>query len=320
MPKKKRSCVGQQRPKKKRIEQAVADAEESDDLDEDGEAEEAVPPSLPEQPSIPCAPTADSLPIPPPMHVMLEQEKQAAWHEFQTVNRRWRKTIKTHFHADNGGARWATKSELDRVLERLRHADDEHDAAQDQYVRCHVQCVRYRSWRMLKRYSLAQPGKPAIARWRDRAKARYDAARRAALTRGLLDEPRSRPIRDLDLWGAIELVATEVGLAQAFQLVPLSDLRIDLGEPEPPEAIADAKTRADEHYRTLIRGRIERVLQAEKEGSRPRSQRSLMLHLTFCSNRGLVAELLREMGECLCVRPGIERVSDRCEMCRAEGN
>ena len=68
----------------------------------------------------------------------------------------------------------------------------------------------------------------------------------------------------------------------------------------------------------MIRERVERVLQDEKDGRRKRSERSLMLHLNFCSDRGLVQELLREMGECLCVRAGIERVSDRCEMCRAD--
>ena len=82
-------------------------------------------------------PDSEALPLPLPFHVTLEQERQEALRQVEIVHRRsWRKTIETHFIADEGGAQWATRSEFNRVLQRLQHADDERDRAFDQYERC----------------------------------------------------------------------------------------------------------------------------------------------------------------------------------------
>jgi len=318
MPKKVRRAIACPRAKKKKVEQTEAVEDEAGDLEEGEEAEDETPP--PPEPCAAPAPNADSeaLPMPQPMHVTLEQEEAAAWHQLQVVNRRWRKTIETHF---DRATQWATKSELDRVLERLRHADDEHDQAEDQYERCRLQRVRYRTYSTLKRQASRFPGHAVAAKLRDDAKAAYDAARSAALTRGLLhdDEPVKRPNRGLDIGAAIELVAREVGLATAFQLIPLHELRLGMDGSESPEALAEAKAQSAVLYRSMLRERIEHHLQLEKEGRCRRSERSLMLH-TSRDERGVIVELLREMGECLCHRPGIERVEDRCEICRAEGS
>ena len=53
MPKKKRACVGHQRPKKKKVEQGVAAEEESDDLEEGEDAEEETQPAP--EPTVPSA-------------------------------------------------------------------------------------------------------------------------------------------------------------------------------------------------------------------------------------------------------------------------
>jgi len=319
MPKKVRKAIAGPRAKKKKMEQAEAVEDEADDVEEGEEAEYEIPPAP--EPSAAPAPNADSdaLPMPPPMHVTLEQERQDALVQVETVHRRWRKTIDTHFNTDNG-AHWKTPSELNRVLQRLQHADDERDKAFDQYERCRLQCVRYRTWRTLTKQARAQPDKLVIARMRDEAKARYDTARRAALSHGLLseDEPVKRPHGGLDVHGAIELVAKEVGLVQAYQLVPLSQLRLGMDDSESPEALAEAKAQANVRYREMLRERIEGALQAEKEGRRTRSQRTLMLAPNW-GDRSVIIDILREMGECVCRRPGIEREEDRCEICRAEG-
>ena len=38
----------------------------------------------------------------------MDEQKEAAWHRLhEVINRRWRKTVLTHFNAENGLQPWA---------------------------------------------------------------------------------------------------------------------------------------------------------------------------------------------------------------------
>ena len=69
--------LGYQRPKKQKVDEAAEVEEESDNLEEEEESGNEDPP-LPEPPE-PGVPNADpDEPLPPPLHVLLEQDREAA--------------------------------------------------------------------------------------------------------------------------------------------------------------------------------------------------------------------------------------------------
>ena len=63
----------------------------------------------------------------------------------------------THFNAEHGGARWATDSERQRVLDRLQKADDERRDAKRLYVDAHRALVIYRSMKNLEKRAETEP-------------------------------------------------------------------------------------------------------------------------------------------------------------------
>ena len=76
------------------------------------------------------------------------------------MHRRWCKTGRTHFNAEHGGARWATDSERQRVLDRLQKADDERLEAKRLYIDAHRALVM---WRAFKNLSKAADWEPDLA-------------------------------------------------------------------------------------------------------------------------------------------------------------
>ena len=321
MPKRARSRVGHQRPKKKKVEEGVAAEEESDDLEEGEDDEEETPPA----PEPGAAPASSPAPDPAPVLMTrlqeLEQEHNAACAKAVTVIKRWLKTVDTYFNKSNGGFLWEETSVVKRNLDRLRAIDAERDEAENFADYKKNEVMSYKNWEILRRAAAKFPRRASYARQRDLARERLQKLRLSWFT-GEYQAADRRPKRGATVEEQVGMIMLQVGLAEAIQWVHARDLREELNpDYESPEAIAsreEAKAQAAARHRETVRARIERVLQAERDGSRPRADRSFMMDLNFCSDRGLVPELLREMGECLCVRAGIERVSDRCEMCRAE--
>ena len=126
-----------------------------------------------------------------------------------------------------------------------------------------------------------------------------------------------RPHRGLVRGQVLELIAREVGLAEAYRWVPLGDLRNDSDSDEPRETQAELKARQAEHSREHYRKLVLRRLEQEKDDPDLRTRRKDMFCWTRTSGtdmRAIIIETLREIGECLCSRPS----SRSCEMCRDE--
>ena len=318
MPKKRRSSVHHHRPKKKKLEQAVTVEDEPNDVEveEENKSEDRASPGPP-------APPAESEPISVSSEpavcrsVMAEliTERDAAMHTLKVVNRRWRKTLLNYFN-DHGSLRWATKSELNRVLERLQHADNEHDAAEDYYHHCDIECMRYRTWQTLFRYCNLHLASHAHALARDRARARLNEHRLQYRQTGAAPQPR--PDRGIDNAQVVELLCRTVGLAAAYQWLPLDALRSDYADDqEEQQLIADRKEQGKREDVAALRRQIQGFLDAEKTHPFLRFSRSNMLDWSRGEHAN-AADILRAMGECLCHTPPKSVGMGTCEMCRAD--
>lgn len=304
------------RANKKKVEAVEPASNEGDDPGDESE------------PDVPTAQEPEPSPSPDDSEPAYEHDPAYTWeglvaqaeeakHQLMVVNRRWRKTVLTYFN-DNSEMRWATASELQRILERLQHADDEHDEAEDYYEWCRILCERFKTFRALAKQARAQPEDLSIAEMRDDARWALVRHRRSWLARGY-PEPElfgawqiPRPSRDLTHGQTLELLCEHVGLAKAYQWLPLSDLRLDLDPDYVKETPAQMSARAMEHSKEYVRKLVRIRLDQEKADPALRASRHEMK--TWNVERAFLIDALREMGECLCCGPRY----GSCEMCRAD--
>ena len=225
MPKLGRFLVGSQRAKKKKVEQPAEDEEPSDSMDNDEEPS-AAPPVPPDgmvdithllarfdltQASIKA--TLDEI----KEAKRLQQNLEKARHTHEVVNRRWRKTM-LHYFNDNPMLRWATDSEFQRGLDRMQEIDDEHDASEDHVIACENENSCHRRWCKLKR-------RQRLGGYGVEDAEIEEAARELAAARASHGVSRERPERKMHDGQVLELIARHAGMAQAFQWVPLRELR-----------------------------------------------------------------------------------------------
>ena len=101
----------------------------------------------------------------------------------------------------------------------------------------------------------------------------------------------------------LELIAREVGLAEAYRWVPLGDLRNDSDSDEPRETQAELKARQAEHSREHYRKSVLHRLEQEKDDPDLRTRRKDMFCWTRTSGtdmRAIIIETLREISVSVC--------------------
>ena len=233
MPTKKRASVGTKRPKKKVTFQEKQAVEESDDSDKLEDVSSA-PELSPVESSISALSlTVDESQEPPaqepeeePEVEQRELKKRAvkALRALLVVNRRWRKTILTHFN-EKPEYRWLFDSEVfKRVLERMRLVDAEHAAAERHYVNCHREAVLVATLAKFTKQAELHPEDDRLAYFAIRADAKL------LLFRSRMDREKRRPlsIREpkcvMDHGKQLELLCKHAGIAEAYQWVHLSEL------------------------------------------------------------------------------------------------
>ena len=117
-----------------------------------------------------------------------------------------------------------------------------------------------------------------------------------------------RPHRGLVRGQVLELIAREVGLAEAYRWVPLGDLRNDSDSDEPRETQAELEARQAEHSREHYRKLVLRRLEQEKDDPDLRTRRKDMFCWTRTSGtdiRAIIIETLREIGVSVSVQPSV---------------
>ena len=227
MPKIKRTLIGYVRPKKRPIsEESEALEEPSITNDLEPMAEEAVP--TPPEASISAMPIADAGgsndPLPQEsqksMLSKLKADYLQALRKAAVMQGRWCKTGRTYFNAENGGGRWQTDSERQRIIERRE--------AKRLYVDAHRALVLYRSFKNLSKAAELEPNL-ATARWlnfRALKMANKFELHRIRRARYALDVEYDKlgPRTPMGTDEQIELLCEHAGLAQAYQWVHLSEL------------------------------------------------------------------------------------------------
>ena len=153
-----------------------------------------------------------------------------AEHEYRKAERKWHKTAETHF--SNTYSQWSEPSIVARVRARLQKADDELDAARVEY---HLHRRRYFAHRTLMALEAAHSKQPRedlrsrMQLWDVKARAR-EVDLRALDNRW--NEPGERVMEaqkgffaaNKEGPGAVDMVARQLGLAQAWGLMYASDL------------------------------------------------------------------------------------------------
>ena len=234
MPKKRRSLIGYVRPKKRALseeEEALEEPPITNDLDPIPEEVAPMPPEA----SLSAMSIADggSNDAPPqesqksPLS-MLKADYHRALRKAAVMHGRWCKTARTHFNAEHGGARWATESERQRVIDRLQKADDERAEAKRRYNDCHRAAVLMRSHINLTRQAEQEQdlGKKEVLllfalKTGTKLKIHLDNARIHLM---LVDGDFMSPRVSMSTGEQIELLCEHAGLAQAYQWVHLSEL------------------------------------------------------------------------------------------------
>ena len=313
--------IGMNRAKKKKVEQPVSADDEVSDEAVSADDVPSVPGPEPEPEPEPCEPDPEPSPVPPAQPrnrgAELLSKVSAALHELHVVNRRWRKTLLTYYN-ENSGLRWATKSELARVLERLQHADDEHDEAEDFYRYCCIEYKLFKTWQRLFRYCCRQPKRLAHARLRDQARERLNEHRRRYRCGQEYRHPR--PDRDMDNAQVLEHLVQTIGLAKAYQWLHLDEFRAEMNAERTPEEVEQRHMEAEQRSRMRMRASIQRRLDAEQKDPSLRFSRNCMLSW----GGGLLgkgvqpADILREMGECVCPLRPQPAGTGTCVLCRAQ--
>ena len=235
MPKKTRALIGYVRPKKRPIpEEPEALEEPSITNDLEPIAQEAVP--TPPEASLSAMSIADAGgsndPLPQEsqrsMLSMLKSDYQKTLRKAAVAHTRWCKTARTYFNAENGGARWQTDSERQRIIDRLQKADDECREAKRLYRDAHRALVIYRSMKNLEKRAKLEPDgvskmKLQVLALRMFNKFELHRIRRA---RYALDVEYDKlgPRTPMSTGEQIELLCEHAGLAQAYQWVHLSEL------------------------------------------------------------------------------------------------
>ena len=234
MPKKRRTLIGYVRPKKRALseeEEALEEPPITNDLDPIPEEVAPMPPEA----SLSAMSIADggSNDAPPQesqksMLSMLKADYHRTLRKAAVAHGRWCKTARTHFNAEHGGARWATDSERQRVIDRLQKADDECREAKRLYRDAHRALVM---WRAFKNLSKAADREPDLA---SSAWLKYHALKMAnkiehhgiVRARHALDVQYDKlgPRTPMCTGDQIELLCAHAGLAQAYQWVHLSEL------------------------------------------------------------------------------------------------
>ena len=158
----------------------------------------------------------------------LKADYQKTLRQAAVAHTRWCKTGRTYFNAENGGVRWATDSERQRVIDRLQKADDECREAKRLYRDAHRALVMWRAFKNLSKAADREPdglskAKLQVLALRMGNKFRlHDCAR----TRHVLDVRYDKlgPRTPMCTGDQIELLCAHAGLAQAYQWVHLSEL------------------------------------------------------------------------------------------------
>ena len=234
MPKNKRKLIGYVRPKKKPIseeEKALEEASITHDLDPIPEEVAPMPPEA----SLSAMSIADggSNDAPPQeskksMLSLLKADYHKALRNAAVVHRRWCKTGQTHFNAEHGGARWATDSERQRVLDRLQKADDERLEAKRLYIDAHRALVMWRAFKNLSKAADREPDLASSMWLKYRALMMANKFERHGIVRArhALDVQHDKlgPRTPMCTDEQIELLCEHAGLAQAYQWVHLLEL------------------------------------------------------------------------------------------------
>ena len=234
MPKKKRSLIGYVRPNKRAISEEEEALEEPSIANEVEPIPEEVAPMPPEA-SLSAMSIADggSNDAPPqesqksPLS-MLKADYHRALRKAAVMHGRWCKTARTHFNAEHGGARWATDSERQRIIDRLQKADDERRDAKRLYVDAHRALVIYRSMKNLEKRAETEPDglskmQLQVLALRMGNKFELHRIRRARYALNV-EYDKLGPRTPMSTGEQIELLCEHAGLAQAYQWVHLSEL------------------------------------------------------------------------------------------------
>lgn len=207
----------------------------------------------------------------------LQEKMYAALDRLFVVDRRWRKTMLTYFN-DNDDQRWAANSVLQRVLDRMQHADEERDEAEDYYYYCRTEVNMFKVYRAARRLARTHPDMPGRALHLEWAANRLKQHR---LSYYLNEYRKARPKRDYHDGQISELLVRNIGMAH-------------------------------------LRACVDRQLAKELEDPTLRKDRKKMLvwssSLPREEKRACIFEALREKGECLCRSPEMRS----CEMCLGE--
>lgn len=234
MPKKRRSLIGYVRPKKRALseeEEALEEPPITNDLDPIPEEVAPMPPEA----SLSAMSIADggSNDAPPQesqksMLSMLKADYHRTLRKAAVAHGRWCKTARTHFNAEHGGARWATESERQRVIDRLQKADDERLEAKRLYTDAHRALVLYRSMKNAEKRAKMEPDGLSKAklqvlalRMGNKFKLHDNVRARHALD---VQYDKLGPRTPMCTGDQIELLCAHAGLAQAYQWVHLSEL------------------------------------------------------------------------------------------------
>ena len=234
MPKKRRTLIGYVRPKKRALseeEEALEEPPITNDLDPIPEEVAPMPPEA----SLSAMSIADggSNDAPPQesqksMLSMLKADYHRTLRKAAVAHGRWCKTARTHFNAEHGGARWATESERQRVIDRLQKADDERREAKRLYTDAHRALVLMRSHINLTRQAEQEQdlGKKEVLllfalKTGTKLKIHLDKARIHLM---LVDGDFMSPRVSMSTGEQIELLCEHAGLAQAYQWVHLGEL------------------------------------------------------------------------------------------------
>ena len=234
MPKKTTARIGYVRPKKRPISEESEFSEEpsiTNDLEPIPEEVAPVPPEA----SLSAMSIADggSNDAPPQesqksLLSKLKEDYHKTLHKAAVAHRRWCKTGRTYFNAEHGGARWATDSERQRVVDRLQKADDERHEAKRLYTDAHRALVIYRSMKNLEKRAKLEPEGTCKMRLQILALRMFKkfelhdiARRRHALDVGY---GKLGPRTPMSTGEQVELLCEHAGLAQAYQWVHMSEL------------------------------------------------------------------------------------------------
>ena len=150
------------------------------------------------------------------------EEMVKAKHEYKKVERRWYKKAKTYF-ADKYSL-WDHDSVVTRVRQRLQEADNELDAALTNY---HVQRREYMAYRTYLALEKSQQDDteltPCLLKSMSRL-SRFQMASLDVALKGPSEVAKGRFERNDEGPGAVDLVARQLGLAQAWGLMYASEL------------------------------------------------------------------------------------------------